>query len=397
MLDYLLKKYTNKKITLIAHNMAYDLSFLQPHLSFAKSTIVKANGHIYTTSGTYYKGKDLLIIDILDSYKMIPAPLSSFGKMFKLDQEKEVMPHDLYTEDNVEKRYVSKKRFYAHIDEKDAKHVKANVEKWGCLVDNKIDIIEYSKRYCEIDCEVLIDGYYKFVELGKEKTDDMSPHNYISLASFADSYYKKEECFEGVKELAGIPRAFIQQSIRGGRTMTRDNKKWIVKKTVNDLDAVSLYPSAQYRLAKELGGYLIDTPKIIEKFEPEKYDGYFVDVKITDVSIGRHFPLVGIRDENDILNYTNEIVGKTITIGKIALEDLVKFQGVKYEFIRGVYFDEGRNDKIGDVVENLFKSRLIEKAEKNPMQGVTKGMLNSAYGKNNTKMCKRKMGICTQK
>ena len=44
------------------------------------------------------------VIDIRfqDSIKMIPEPLSNFGKMFKLDQEKEIMPYTLYTEAFVE-------------------------------------------------------------------------------------------------------------------------------------------------------------------------------------------------------------------------------------------------------------------------------------------------------
>ena len=34
-------------------------------------------------------------------------PLKKFGKSFKLDVEKEIMPYQLYTQDNIERVYVS--------------------------------------------------------------------------------------------------------------------------------------------------------------------------------------------------------------------------------------------------------------------------------------------------
>ena len=34
---------------------------------------------------------------------MINMPLKTFGKSFKLDVEKEIMPYQLYTQDNIDK------------------------------------------------------------------------------------------------------------------------------------------------------------------------------------------------------------------------------------------------------------------------------------------------------
>jgi hypothetical protein len=45
-------------------------------------------------------------------------------------------------------------------------------------------------------------------------------------------------------------------------------------------------------------------------------------------------------------------------LDKVGLEDAIKFQGIKYEIIRGYYFNEGHNDKINDVITYIFNQRL---------------------------------------
>ena len=66
---------------------------------------------------------------------------------------------------------------------------------------------------------------------------------------------------------------------------------------------------------------------------------------------------------------------------KVGLEDLIQFQDVEYQFIKGYYFDEGRNDKIKETMKHLFNQRLKYKKEKNPIQMVFKELMNSSYGK----------------
>ena len=52
---------------------------------------------------TYYNPirKKKINIIVKDSYKLIPMPLRDFGKCFKLDVSKEVMPYNVYTYENV--------------------------------------------------------------------------------------------------------------------------------------------------------------------------------------------------------------------------------------------------------------------------------------------------------
>ena len=86
-----------KEILLIAHNSDYDCRFILEYLQHVLP-IVKS-GRFLQIKATYYnpirKNKNNLIVK--DSYKLIPMPLRDFGKCFKLDVNKEVMPYGVYT------------------------------------------------------------------------------------------------------------------------------------------------------------------------------------------------------------------------------------------------------------------------------------------------------------
>jgi hypothetical protein len=194
----------------------------------------------------------------------------------------------------------------------------------------------------------------------------------------SNDYLVQQGCYDGVLKLCGVPRAFIQKCIVGGRTMCAENKAHHVEdKVLADFDAVSLYPTAMARME----GFLIGKPKIIETFTPEKYSGYFICIKITKVGIDRHFPLLSYKTDKDIRQFSNDMVGEIVYIDKVGLEDAIKFQQIEYEFINGYYYDEGHNTKINDVMKYLFSQRLIYKKEKNALQLVFKELMNSGYGK----------------
>ena len=75
---------------------------------------------------TYIKKID---IQIKDSVKIINMPLKKICKSFKLDVEKEIMPYQLYTQDNIENVYVPIFNSVAYIDENDMKHFTNNIDK----------------------------------------------------------------------------------------------------------------------------------------------------------------------------------------------------------------------------------------------------------------------------
>lgn len=392
MLKYLYKYYNAEPIKLIAHNITYDLKFLFEYIfrgDFTQrgSMIMKGTGLFYNFS----KKGQLLMFQ--DSYCLIPDKLSKFGKMFGLDQKKEFMPYAMYND--VEKYIdVDKVRKYTdlqvesqnigdRIPESTYKEFYnkfiENATGWNCIKDGKIDIIRYSKKYCEIDCQILETGYNTFSKMINEVCD-IDLEDYISIASIADVYMLKQGVFDGVYKLSGVVREFIQLCVVGGRTMCKNNEKHHIVGKVDDFDAVSLYPSAMYRL----GGYLMGKPKVLQTTNYDiikNYDGYYVECKITKLRKCRSFPLLSYIDDNGVRQFTNDMEGRTVYIDKISLEDAIEYHDIDFEIIRGYYYNEGRNYKLRETINYMFTQRKKLKDEGNPLQNIFKLLMNSAYGK----------------
>lgn len=377
---------------LIAHNAGYDYRFIVEYLQQDKQ-VSSGVSSFFNSKSKYWNFRlnKYIDIEIKDSYKLITMPLRKFGKCFNLRQEKEVMPYSLYTEENIKKRIMPISSALVHLknSEKDLKQLEENCKKWGifCRIGGVdcFDIMKYSVKYCALDCEILKNGYEIF-RGWLVNSFDLDIDGIWTIASLADKYLMKNGVYEGVYKLSGIPRAFIQNCVVGGRTMVSENKKKIIDISgceIADYDGVSLYPSSFQRMG-DAGGVLKGTPKIIKNLNYEflkSVDGYFCVVKITRVGINRKFPLASVVDENGVRVFRNDIVGQELYVDKYALEDLIEFQDVDFEVIRGYYYDEGRNPKIKEVIEFLFNERLKKKAEHNPIQIVYKLIMNASYGK----------------
>lgn len=399
MLKYLTSVYKGKNLRLFFHNAGYDIRFLfeylqQPKLIERGKFLLRGYGKWYTK-----KGKSINI-EIQDTYAMIPKKLADFGKMFNMKIKKEILPYDLYTEENINKKYIDTdicikecKRQYVknnigNIINKDdeKKYIDEylnNAIEWECLKDNKIDIIKYSAIYCGMDVRVLEEGYNKFKKWMLDITG-LNIDNYISLPSLANQYMTEEGCYDDIYQLSGIPREFIQKCMVGGRTMINKNIKRKINNLVADYDAVNLYGSSIERLSYELGGYLKGSPKILNELNYDflkNQDGYFVEIKIKEVNKHYKFPLMSYVNDDGIRIFTNDMINKNIFVDKVSLEDLIQFHKIEFEIIRGYYFNEGRNNKCGEVIRYLFNQRLEAKKNKNPIQEVFKLLINSAYGK----------------
>ena len=368
-------------VRLIAHNSAYDFRFILKYLSRV-DTIEKGNG-LMNCNARYYNYGKFIDIQIRDSLKMINMPLAKFGGAFGLDVKKEIMPYDLYTEENVEKGWIPVEECIEEVEKAnlDSDIYMKNCEDWDCISNGLINILKYAGEYCYLDCIVLKQGYEKFASLVDEAIGE-DINNYISLASMAHNYLIKEGCYDDVLQVSGVPRAFIQKCVVGGRTMCAENKKSLnfgdeSHRKFSDFDAVSLYPSAMARMP----GFLKGKPKIIENFQPEKYDGYFICIKVKSIRKKYKFPCVSLLTDKGIRNFTNDLEGEYLYLDRVGLEDFVKFHGAEYEFINGYYYDGGHNDKIRNVINHLFNQRLKFKKEKNPIQMVFKELMNSSYGK----------------
>ena len=381
-----LLKSLNDTTMLIAHNCGYDFRFIVKYI-FGLNIIEKGSSLMCASCKVLNKKGKSVNISIRDSYKMITMPLRDFGKCFNLEQGKEVMPYDVYTERNANRKYVKYEKVMKsqHLQTKEAINVfENNCEKWDCYLEDEegngwIDIIKYSYEYCKIDCEVLQKGYSTFGGWIKDAFN-IDIYDVITVSSLAHKFLDGKGVYDDVAQLSGVPRAFIQKTLVGGRCMARENKKYHLKGKICDYDAVSLYPSAMVRL----GGYLKGVPKVIDDANLhygflKRCDGYFIKIKIT--KIGKHlpFPLMSYINDKGVRTFTNRC-GEYF-VDKIQLEDWIEFHHIDFKVIQGYYYDDGRQMKLAPTMEYCFNERIKLKKQKNNAQLIFKLIMNSAYGR----------------
>lgn len=381
MMKALSDKFPDKDLFLVAHNLGYDWRFLEKYLS--NISLIERGTSLMRGSGVFRHPNKAQVehrITVQDSYSFLSCKLSKFGEMFKLPIEKEILPYSIYTNANVDKRYLPLDIVLDNREMFNKKEFEAKLRETGCVDKNDIvDIIKYSAYYCKRDVEVLEKGYNKFAEWMLEVAN-LDINNFCSAAQLANCVLDNDGVYEDVPQVALHVREFIQRSMVGGRTMSCENMMWWIKETLADFDAVSLYPSAQHRL----GGYLKGKPKVLNTTQYEdikNYDGYFIEIKITKVGKNRKFPLMSRITNTGGRLWTNDMVGRTMHVDKTSLEDLIEFQKVEFEIIRGYYYDEGRNLNLKTVVRKIFEERKRYKKEGNPIEQTFKLLLNSPYGK----------------
>lgn len=387
---------TTEVLILVAHNAGYDYRFIMKHLILDSETTSGKRLLQSTGKFCYGKGKFMKII-IKDSLSISSMSLDKWGKAMKVPSEKQIMPYDLYTAKNVNSIFIDKaicksacideykkKKYCEGIEATEEEATKfydkflENAIKWGCIKDDKINIIAYSKYYCDMDINVLKECYTKMRAICLE-TFDIDILDCMSSSQLAQRFMEINGVFEDVYMLSSTPREYIMKCIEGGRVMCADNVKHSIALKVADFDAVSLYPSAMDRLE----GYLKGKPKVLQNLNYESlknYDGYFVQIIVKTIKTPRSFSLMSDKNEDGIRVFDNELP-KKMYVCKQKLEDLIEFQGITFDIIDGYYYDEGRNYKLRDVIRFAFNERIKLKAEGNPLQEVYKLIMNGAYGK----------------
>lgn len=396
-------------IHLIAHNCGFDFNFIAAYLG--NFNICKVDNRFISAIVRTHKrknvkdteeNKDNFKIVVKDSYNFIAKKLSDFPKMFGLkDIKKELFDHNWVKWDNIGEdgnfindfidvpKYVSVCDDYGNFDDIDFIPDDEYIE------NGKFNLKKYSAYYCELDVMVLMDGYNKFGEWSDDlgvSIDDVS-----TVSSLAKEYCTINGCYDEIYELSGIPQAYINSCVVGGRVMTQENKK-IIKEDceIVTLDGVSLYPSA----LSLMEGYMKGKPKVLNDKQindfnlkkKNKYDYYFITIEILKVGVKLKMPLLYIKSEGSI-NYTNDLEGHIMYVGKAYFEDLIKFQKIEYKVLRGYYFNEGFNNKIIQVNQDLYDRRLELKKDGNKCEAVYKLILNSIYGKNLQKPVLKKLVV----
>ena len=371
------------KVVMYFHNLSYDINFLAKYGVTGKC-IKKGAKTLQATIRHGYNRKKVLILK--DSACLFECKLEEIPMMFHLNNlEKDVSPYNYFTKGRIEKNI-------GNIDDacnytKDPDRFKANIDKIpGCrLSDTTFDIFKYSQYYCEKDVMILMQGLKAFRALAlKEFQEDI--YKTLTAPSIAAHYFDKHVFLKNpkIKALAGIPAAFIRKCVHGGRCMSAWGKKWRLNKELLDFDAKALYPSAMRIMVIPQGNPKIWNPSI----DLNKVDMYFVRIRL--YPLGKHypFPLIPLTD-NDTGNlkwsdtFTNPV---EIYCSKVVLEDIIEFYTtdkapVKYDIIEGLYYDEGVDTSIRDVIKKVFDERNALQKAKNPMEKLYKLVMNSCYGK----------------
>ena len=395
MFDYVISKCTTSGPVVYFHNLKYDFSLMKNFVKVIK--VCEKDNAIYSVQIIYKKVKILL----KDSYKLFSESLVKFGSAFKLDVCKEEgIGYDFYTLANINEQKHLISDYIKFVKSHEQKAFLKNIERKFNNDGTYFNAIEFYKHYLRLDTLVLKNAMVKYDTLMTE-TFGRSIHKHLTISSYADNYFIRNKCYEGVYECKGNLRMYLSKAIYGGRVNVLEKvRKTCVQGPINDFDGVSLYPSAIKRLSDESGlpkgpcqrwNSLIDLHDV-------SVDTYVVSVCITAINKKQNNPFIAYRHDNKI-DYINELNGPlVVVIDKITLEDYIKFHDIEYTILDGVYWNSGFNKTFGKHILYMFEERLKQKDlntdEGEVLQGIFKLMMNSAYGKtilstsDNTKIIK---------
>lgn len=404
MFEYVKEKVAKKKkkeatkdgveedIIIYFHNMKYDMKLLTKHMNIRDSC--EKDGFCYQYEVSCKIGKERMVFLIRDSYKMINVGLEKFSKMFGLKNKKqEAIAYTYFNYVNINKKKNSVKKYMKHLKEADKSVFEKIMKEDGKLFNyngKTFDAMAYYKFYLKQDVMTLYEGLEKFQAL-MNKITNQSIYECLTISRFAFEFFAEKWAFEGVYKTKGNLRQYMAQAVYGGRVhVNTEIKKKVIKEVINDYDANSLYPSAFYRMCIEKQGLAKGKAKVLQEEEKtyselEKKDYYIVTVRINKINKKLDNPFIQVKNDDDISDYVNELPNNKpiiTTIDKITLEDYIKFHNIEFDIIKGVYFDEGFNNRMGRICNNLYQERLIYKAEENDaMAAILKLILNSTYGK----------------
>lgn len=398
MRDFL-NSFTAKYNVVYFHNLKYDWNVIKNCPLIKIVSVMKKGGTYYRVVFMFY-GKTF---ELRDSYKLIPKKLADFPQVFGITNEKKLghIMYHLYTsensfsnnrveykqyngeeysecysvtEDGVSISYETPDQNYLLLDNRIAVH--SDILKYcgNYFVDGYYYHISHCRSYIKHDCMLLYEGMQKYRDLMLEVLD-INCYDEYTLPSMVHRRASLNGYYTGVYELTDNLRQFVSQSVQGGRVCTKDNAMLKCTGIIEPIDAKSMYPSSILEICNK-GGFPVGPAKVFEKFDPNVYY-YVVRVRILSVGKAQQLPFVSYLEDNGNRRYTNTLEDKVLVLDKITLEDWVKFQHIKYEFIEGIYWNQGGNPSMGGFMKYLYDVR-----QKNPEKNeICKLALSAVYGK----------------
>ena len=394
----------------------------------------------------YKPGTDQKVtIQFLDSLKLINMALSKFSSAFKLKSSKKEMiaceyyhqhmPGEMCTVDEY-LSFMSKSwsivKSFDTCKTRDRDALIDVIKESGVEFDGEtFDPWAYYEYYHKFDCVTLKEGMEVFNQTLMENLG-VCLWDSMTISSLAHKYMIKEGSYDGVYTLSGHLRKYVDGIVNGGRVcvskgyekkklggpidwrrhferklvgaelvkgkyvggeiITTEVLNHIVPGTIGDLDEKSLYAASAVALRDSGYGVPLGMAKKITDWpsvkagtfkrtlESEPACFYCVEIKVTflddiEIPIFRNKTL-------DVLEYNSELPKGNIMVDLITLEEYEKYHNIKYEFVSGIYWDEGFSTKMADATENLYKMRCKAKAEGNTaIDSTVKLVIVSTYGK----------------
>ena len=360
----------NKVRKVYFHNIKYDNSLIGKYLPITDE--VFCDNRLYSV--TCHLNGDRSTYRFIDSYKLIPAPLSNFKKMFGLEGgKKEAISYSYYTEDNLDKlippeeyRKLLKPEEQEIFDEASVPFIK----------DGLFDPYAYYMDYLKHDVLTLEAGMEAFDEHLRYFDPALSIYDYLTIGSLAVA--ANYEDLRKFTPCSGNLRAIIGHAFTGGDVQYNEKvrKKFIPGPHI-DQDANSLYPSAMSRASKEKR---FRSGRAQRRTDDWQRYLTIMKVKITKVRIKHNPPLMVLKQQKGVNIHTNDMEGKIIWLDGGTLQNYVDFCGVEFEILDGVQW-RGPVVQLETIDRLYAERRAAKKAGNIGLSNVLKLLMNSAYGK----------------
>jgi hypothetical protein len=383
-------------IVIYFHNAKYDMSLIKNNDRMIITSECSKSSQFYSYKILYKSRR----FEIRDSYKLINKPLKDFKTMFTLSEgKKEFNIYDFFTpekavifnlgylDEEIEEYFLNK--YGDEIGSKKyKKFISSNDQYFKNRTNRHKGLSELYSDYLKADVKTLKTGLIKFREIMKNITE-LDILNYLTISSIGLDYVKSKGCLDGIVEVTGALKLYLDKHITGGRVCIENNKPTHRTGKIADCDAVGLYASSMYimKLVKGFYHYInqSDSANYLSELY-EKYAWFCITIE-GYTTINLPIPFVSYM-ENDKRVWSNDIVGKKIYTNSVELETQIKYNGlVITNVIQGVGIKHGEfNLGINGIMRHLTDSR--NKAKKDKNTGLSESLKlvgNSIYGKSLTK------------
>lgn len=397
------RKRQDTTAVIFFHNLRYDRAVLQEHLYI--HDILEKNNSLYSMKVSFCG----LIVEFRDSLKHVEMSLATMCSAFDLPPElrkKECgINYDYFSKENLDQRitvqqYVDSSGGRFSVEE--ILPVLTDAISGYCEETQTINPWKLYKYYLKYDVLCLATSLFKYQECGTElslsylRENSIDPLSFTTKSSYSKCLARQGGVFDDSAEYSGSLRKYIMQSIRGGRVTCHpefEGKQTIASSSgIMYMDAVSEYPSAIVEMCESHGGFPTGLAMLMTSksciTDPATF--YFIcDIKITNIKkkLLFSYPIIAYKEPgSSSVAYIQDLPNGQpfiVTIGKIDLEEYIRFHDIEFEFIQGIKWPSTSkpNPEWGAMINHLFEQRKVYKAAKNtPMSNALKNSMNSQYG-----------------